>query len=81
MNDDYNKTHSAAACPWVVWLQQRNLDLLLMAEDADDADYGDNDNLSDDHDGDDLYIIGAVCDEKVTSSLICSATVAGEIYI
>ena len=30
---------------------------------------------------DDLYIIGAVCDEKVTSSLICSATVAGEIYI
>ena len=39
----------------------------------------------DDEDGDDLYIIGAVCmyvcDEKVTSSLICSATVAGEIYI
>ena len=36
---------------------------------------------------DDLYIIGAVClypvscDEKVTSSLIWSATVAGEIYI
>ena len=35
---------------------------------------------------DDLYIIGAVCisvscDEKVTSSLICSAKVAGEIYI
>ena len=33
----------------------------------------------------DLYIIGAVClsfcNEKVTSSLICSATVAGEIYI
>ena len=28
----------------------------------------------------DLYIIGAVCNEKVTPSLICSATMAGEIY-
>ena len=46
----------------------------------------DNDDDDDDED-DDLYIIGAVClypvscDEKVTSSLIWSATVAGEIYI
>ena len=53
LNDDYNKTHSAAACPWVVWLQQRNLDLLLMAEDAADVNYGDDDDLYDDQDGDD----------------------------
>ena len=39
------------------------------------------DGDDDDDDDDDLYIIGAVCDEKVTPSLICSATVAGEIYI
>ena len=42
-----------------------------------DSNYKDDDEY-------DLYIIGAVCmyvcDEKVTSSLICSATVAGEIY-
>ena len=31
----------------------------------------------DNDDDDDLYVIGAVCNEKVTSSLICSATVAG----
>ena len=52
--------------------------------DDDDDDSDDNDD-DDDDDDDDLYIIGAVCmyvcDEKVTSSLICSATVAGEIYI
>ena len=33
---------------------------------------------------DDLYMIGAVClsdTKKLTPSLICSATVAGEIYI
>ena len=46
---------------------------------VDDDDY--DDGAGDDGD---LYIIGAVCmyvcDEKVTSSLICSATVAGEIY-
>ena len=37
-----------------------------------------------DYDLDDLYIIGAVClspTKKLTSSLICSAMVAGEIYI
>ena len=51
-------------------------------QDNDDDHVGDHDNDDNDHgDDDDLYIIGAVCDEKVTSSLICSATVAGEIYI
>ena len=54
----------------------------------DDNDHNsDNNDDNDDHNNDnnDLYIIGAVCisvcDEKVTSSLICSATVASEIYI
>ena len=46
----------------------------------DDVDNVDDDVDGDDDDGD-WYIIGAVCDEKVTSSLICSAKVAGEIYI
>ena len=55
----------------------------------DDDHNGDDDHHNgdvDDHKGDgDLYIIGAVClsvcNEKVNSSLICSTTVAGEIYI
>ena len=48
---------------------------------TDDDDEDDDDDDDDDDGDDDLYIIGAVLNEKVTSSLICSATVAGEIYI
>ena len=41
-----------------------------------------DENYDDDYDGNiDLYIIGAVSNEKADYPLICSATVAGEIYI
>ena len=60
-----------------------SIDLVAIFNDAatDDEDYDDDDS---DDDDDDLYIIGAVClspTKKLTSSLIFSATVAGEIYI
>ena len=58
----------------------RRLDAVPLIDDDDDVD-DENDNDKDNNNGKDLYIIGAVSNEKADYPLICSATVAGEIFI
>ena len=66
---------------WSRWdISQAPRVYLEVRDDDGDEDDGDGD----DGDDGDLYIIWAVClspTKKLTPSLICSATVAGKIYI